>query len=75
MGIAVIFELAAVFVPLLPGGLEIKNKILGIEPELREGLLNERKDAAAPFESGGGAVISVFEAGFQLGGELPDQIA
>lgn len=33
-GLPDFFELAAVFVPFLPGGFEVKNEIFGIEPEL-----------------------------------------
>ena len=55
------FEASVVFVAFAAGGFDVEHQVLHVEPQLAQGVLNERQDAAASF----GALNDAFKAGMK----------
>ena len=63
------FEAGVVFVAFAAGGFDVEHQVLHVEPELAEGVLHQREDAAAAF----GAFDDAFQGGNQVAGILVGQ--
>ena len=57
-----LFELGFEFVAFFPGGIEVEHQILDIEPQLREGVLNEDENPLTALEAVDDLGIGVDEA-------------
>ena len=66
-------EALAEFVPFLAGHIEIEHQIFDVEPQLRQGLLDQGKNAPATADGINDTHIGRFQFGLITGGQCGDR--